>query len=125
MDIWEFAGKYVAPLALGGVGTLAANYLGWGIEKRRQKLAYRKDLVQQWRTELVPLLNDTVVTGGTVAKYPFMKHAAYASLRPHLKPELVKQLEGKTIHIVVGSDAFPRRNILDEIGRIEREWNLV
>ena len=49
----------------------------------------------------------------------------YASLRPHLRPEVVKQLEGQTIHMVLGGPAFPRTLIIEEIACIEKKWNLV
>ena len=54
-----------------------------------------------------------------------MDHESYASLRPHLKPELVRKLEGSTIQVVLGGPPFPRNEIMEEIARIEREWQLI
>ena len=72
--------------------------------------------------------------GKGTRKYPFMRTPEYASLRPHLSPELVARLEDSASHIdvrqkdgqitaVVGD--FPRKQIIEEIAKIERAWNLV
>ena len=36
-------------LAGGAIGSLFAPWANWGIEKRKQKLAYRRELVAKWR----------------------------------------------------------------------------
>jgi len=119
--------RYVIPPLLGGAGGIITICGQWGIEKRRQKLQARHDLVSAWRKTLVPLLNaqpETTVADGTY-RYAFMYDENYASLRPHLRPEVVKQLEGQTIHMVLGGPAFPRTLIFEEIACIEKKWNLV
>ena len=119
--------RYVIPPLLGGAGGIITIYGQWGIEKRRQKLQAQRDLVSTWRKALVPLLNaqpETTVADGSY-KYAFMYDENYASLRPHLRPEVVKRLEGQTIQVVLGGPAFPRTLIIEEIARIEKKWNLV
>jgi hypothetical protein len=119
--------QYVAPTLLGGIGGLLTPFGQWGIEQRRQRLQARRDLVSTWRKTLIPLLNaEPQAEVGTAGyRYAFMQNENYASLRPHLRPEVVKQLEGQTVHVVVGDIPFPRTLIVEEIGRIERQWNLV
>ena len=34
------------------VGAIIGPYVNWGIEKKKQKLAYRRDLVAKWRAML-------------------------------------------------------------------------
>ena len=119
--------RFVIPPLLGGAGGLITIYAQWGIEQQRQKLQARRDLISGWRKALIPLLNanpETTVAGGSY-KYAFMYDEGYASLRPHLRPEVVRQLEGQTIQIVLDGPAFPRTLIIEEIGRIEKEWRLV
>ena len=47
--------RFVLPPILGGAGGLIGVYANWGIEKRRQRLARRRELVTGWRMNLVPL----------------------------------------------------------------------
>ena len=119
--------RYVIPPLLGGAGGIITIYGQWGIEKRRQKLQARREIVSEWRKTLIPLLiaKPETSVGGSASKHTFMDHESYASLRPHLKPELVRKLESSTIHVVLGGPPFPRNEIIEEIARIEREWQLI
>ena len=60
----------------------------------------------------------------------------YASLRPHLSKEAIKKIEDPTLGLVLNRGGatpseshlayrFPLKIFIDEIARIEREWNLV
>jgi hypothetical protein len=48
--------RYVLPPVLGGGAGFFAVCANWGIEKRRQRLAQRKEHIASWRDELLPLL---------------------------------------------------------------------
>jgi len=125
---WPEIAKNLLFLVGGGVlGSIATAWNGWWIERHRQRIQARRDFVSSWRRDLVPLLHSEPSTnaGGERAKYAFMAHPSYATLRPHLTDELRKKLEGRTIHAVVGGPPFPRIAIMNEIERIEREWKLV
>ncbi|WP_028136326.1 hypothetical protein [Bradyrhizobium japonicum] len=119
--------RYVIPPLLGGAGGILTVYGQWGIEKRRQRLQARRDLVNAWRKDLIPLLTSYPATrgGGGENKYAFMDHESYSSLRPHLRPDLRTELENTVVHVNVGGPAFPRQAIMDEIARIERKWRLL
>jgi hypothetical protein len=119
--------RYVIPPLLGGAGGLLTIYGQWGIEKRRQKLQARRDLVIEWRRNLIPLLTREPQTnaGKGTGKYAFMDHESYASLRPHLTEDLRIKLENKVIHVTLGGPPFPLTEIMEEIARIERRWNLI
>jgi hypothetical protein len=119
--------RYVIPPILGGAGGLITTYAQWGIEKRRQKLQIRRDLVAQWRRDLIPALTSQPETSSSSSgsKYGFMDLEAYASIRPLLKAEIRKKLEDPVIYINMGGLPFPRVAIMEEIARIEREWRLI
>jgi hypothetical protein len=52
-----------------------------------------------------------------------MASPAFASLEPHLSPELLKKMRDERT-VRVGGD-FPRRDLITEIGRLEKRWGLV
>jgi hypothetical protein len=119
--------RYVIPPILGGAGGLITIYAQWGIEKRRQKLQARRDLIAKWRLELIPALTSTSGTSSAASgsKYAFMDLEAYSSLHPHLSAALRNKLEDGVIRINMGGLPFPRVAIMDEIARIEKEWQLI
>jgi hypothetical protein len=61
--------------------------------------------------------------------------SSYASLRPHLSMEAIKKIEDPTLGLVLNRGGapseshlafrFPLKIFIDEIARIEREWNLI
>lgn len=124
------------PVLVGGVGIggIASLWIKWGIEKQRMRIERRQKLVDAWRTVLLPKMEDAQALEKGTRKYPFMRTPEYASLRSHLPPKLVAMIEDSAIHInmrqndghitdVIGD--FPRKQILEEIARIERKWKLV
>jgi hypothetical protein len=119
---WDIIGRYVLPSAL-GIGTgLFSPWAGWGIEKRRQRLQRRRELVTNWRMNLIPLIKRNPDFEALLPK--LMGSPYYASLRPHIEPELLRRIEGKSRVVVVDED-FPYEIFVGEIGRIERKWKLV
>jgi hypothetical protein len=114
--------QYVLPSLLGGTGLLAIWY-NWRIEKERQRLTRRRELVDSWRSELLHDWNrwDHLTDLGQLTA-AITNTAAYASLRPHLSQEFRSRLEGRQRMLGGG---YPRTHLIEEIGRIEREWNLV
>ena len=124
--------RYVVPVV--GIGGIILLLVKWEIAKKRMRIERRQKLVDAWRTVLLPKMEDAQALEKGTRKYPFMRTPEYASLRPHLPPKLVAMIEDSTIHInvrqkdghitdVVGD--FPRKQIIEEIARIERAWKLV
>jgi hypothetical protein len=109
--------RYVLPAILGSASI--AGLVKWWLDRR----AARRDLIADWRENLVPLLDKPISLGEPKAKYPFMHHKSYASLRQHLKPDLVERLEAQQV-LVASDGSFPSTVIIEEIGRIERKWGL-
>lgn len=101
------------------VGSLIAPLVNWGIEKRRNRIAYRRELIKQWRADIQT----------NYESFPqFSSSASYAAIRPHLTKEAVSKLEKPVFHsrAQLGRAGDPMRHLLlDEISRIEREWKLV
>lgn len=137
-SLWNAIIQYGLAALVGGLSGLAASYFNCGIEKRRQVLQRRRELVTGWRLELVPLIAQpgalpTVWAGDrqrAVMSSPF-----YASLRPHLTAEAIKQIEDPMIKLFVSPTGktpshdwahhYPLKIFVEEIARIEREWKLV
>jgi hypothetical protein len=122
MDWVDVITRFIVPPILGGAGGLIAIYANWGIEKSRQRLARRRELITGWRMELMPMLRDRS-RGWHELRPEVTASPYYASLRPHLSKEALKRLENERL-VVAGGD-FPVQDFTNEIGRIEREWKLV
>jgi hypothetical protein len=127
--------RYVVPPILGGAGGLITIWSNWGIEKRKQRLQRRRELVTGWRMNLLPLIDgaDVLWTGDRKSKG--MASPYYASLRPHLSKDAILKIEQSTIRIAVHMDRskpgndwphnFPLNLLVEEIARIEKKWKLV
>jgi hypothetical protein len=118
---WDFVGKYILPAVIGAGTGLFSPWANWGIEKRRQKLAYRRQLVADWRSKLIPLVGPGADWAGT--RNDLLNAPEFASLKPHLKREIATALQARRVRIL-GND-FPLSEITSEIARIERKWGLV
>ena len=125
LDWVDIVTRFVLPPILGGAGGLIGVYANWGIEQRRQRLARRRELVTGWRMNLVPLISrlspelDQDQVRSALFASPFN-----GSLRPHLGVDLKRRIEVENRTIGRGEN-FPLGPILHEMGRIEREWQLV
>ena len=136
---WDIVLQYVLPSALGVVAGLFSPWANWGIEKRKQRLQRRRELIAGWRLELIPMVASSqdspeIWAGPKQAKV--LSSPLYASLRPHLSKEAIKKIEDPTMGLVLNRGGappseshlayrFPLKIFIDEIARIEREWNLV
>src|SRR5437867_3971825 len=84
-SIWEIA-KLVVSGALGGT---AAAWSNWGSEKRRSKLAYRRELVKSWREMVLDVTRtyENLHTPDVSFTDLIERREAYFSLKPHLPTE--------------------------------------
>jgi hypothetical protein len=83
------------------------------------KIEYRRDRVRRWReaVETFDFRNESF--GGTVW---------YSELRPHLQEGIVKKIEAPRTDIVPApkrGESAEKHTLLDEIARIERDWDLI
>jgi hypothetical protein len=115
---WTDIIKVLGGAFIGGVITLVVK---WDIEKRTQRLKARRELVNAWRLELLPLIPSTGWIGGGDEGQRMLQSPHYHSLRPYLSKDIIKRLEGERLFI--GWNV--RRDISEEIARLERDWKLV
>ena len=134
---WDIVLQYVLPSALGVLAGLFSPWANWGIEKRKQRLQRRRELITWWRLELIPMVASSqespeIWAGPKQTKVMFSPF--YASLRPHLSREAIKKIEDPAMGLALNRGEtpgglwayrFPLKIFVDEIARIEREWKLV
>ena len=101
---WDIVLQYVLPSALGVVAGLFSPWANWGIEKRKQRLQRRRELITGWRLELIPMVASSqdspeIWAGPKQAKV--LSSPFYASLRPHLSQGAVKKIEDPTMGLVL------------------------
>ena len=137
---WNTVLQYVLPFALGVAVGIAGPWAYWGFQKRKLRRQRRGELVTGWRLELIPMVASSsqdlpeIWAGPKQAKV--LSSPIYASLRPHLSKEAVKKIEDPTMGLVLNRGGappseshvayrFPLKIFIDEIARIEREWDLV
>ena len=106
-------------LVSGGIGSLIAPWVDWGVEKKRILLTARRDFLKECREQVHKALS----------REAFRDSHIYARLRPLLSPKTLKMIETETITIQTGGRGGGVNNyapaILDDIARIEREWGLL
>ena len=122
---------YVIPPALGLCGGLISTFLGpwvyWWVEARKGRQENRKQLLVDLRTRL---------SSPPPSKASFRKLPHYFQIKPYLSPSTVKTIEGQydkngqeIIQVVLGgpdSGANPYvHELLTDLSRIEREWDLI
>lgn len=130
--------RFLLPPLLGGAGGLLGVWLNWGIEKKRHRLQHRRELVNSWRLNLLPMIgqvqNPPTIWAGDRQRAA-MASPHYASLRPHLSPAAIKEIEDPMVKLLINTGKggaaddwsyhYPLKTFLKEIERIERKWKLV
>lgn len=106
-------------LVAGMIGSLIAPWVNWGIEKRKLKLAARR--------EFIALARKTVQA--TESKNEFREHAIYSQLRPFLVERTRELIESDTITIQTGGRGGGVNNykpqIFDDLHTLEKKWDLL
>ena len=139
MDLWPYAKEVGSLLGAGVIGGLLTARYQWGIEKQKQILLRRRELVSGWRLTLIPMIGqaqDNPVVWAGQRQRAVMASPYYASLRRHLSDSALAQIEDPTLKLFVNLDKtkmptydwqhhFPLKIFIDEIDRIEKKWNLV
>jgi hypothetical protein len=135
IDVEPFAKAIGGPLVGFIFGSLLTSYVQWGFEKKKRILQRRRELVTGWRMNLLPLAEGREVLWLGDRKTRLLSSPYYASLRPHLTAEAIKELEHDHLKLMVCIDKskpvndwayhFPVNLLVQEIGRIEKRWKLV
>jgi hypothetical protein len=125
-------------VASGAVGGVAAAWSNWGLEKRRSKLAYRRQLVVSWRKMVLDVTRtyENRQTEDISFTELVERREAYFSLKPHLLSKTLDALKAEknkeNVEVVIGARKAtvnpPDRLVgllTDDIARIEAKWDLV
>jgi hypothetical protein len=131
-------GEIAKLVASGAFGGTAVAWINWGIEKRRSKLAYRRELVKAWRKMVLDVTRTYESPHSEHVSFTELieRREAYCSLKPHLPTETLDALKAEknkeTIDVVVAgrkAKVNPADHLIglltDDIARIERHWDLV
>ncbi|SRR5258706_6263268 len=70
-------------------GALIGPYINWGIEKKRQKLAHQRELIEKSRLMLHELINNPPHDEARPSRV-FFEQVDFMALKPHLRPEKIK-----------------------------------
>lgn len=121
MDLATAALSVLTGTIGGVIGSLVAPFVHWGIEKRRDRRAAQRDLLDRARL---------FVGSGQFSAGGFQRSAEYSRLKAYLDPDLVRVIE----HPDEARDQMDdpsefydavRSSVLDELTRVEREWKLI
>ena len=114
----------VIGLVTGAIGSLIAPWVNWGVEKRRQKLAYRRELIAGWR-KMVQEVTRTPDQPQLSLAQVLERHEAFYSLKPHLSHKVIVEIYNGRTFLVGSTIGAALSYMLDEIGQIEKKWGLV
>jgi hypothetical protein len=114
----------VIGLLAGGLGSLAAPWVNWGIEKKKERLQHRRELITKWRE----LVHNFSLSPGLTVGSALINQRDYSSLQPHLPEPLRNFIYQHRYTSILENlenieDMIVRLN--NEIARIERGWGLI
>ena len=118
----------------GILGGFISPWVNWGIEKKRQKLFYRRELISKWRkmvkeaTRIIEENTKIDEKGKTISFTPaeiLERHEDFYSLKPHLSRNTISEIYRTRTFIVGSTIHTPLALIIDEISIIERKWGLI
>ena len=123
--IWSAIAGGATGIVTGSISSLLAPWAIWGIEKRRQKLAYRRELIAKWRRMLSQAASSEAKNQTDLMKFLERHHDFYS-----LKAEARHLFSAGRTSVVladrpVGTIPNLLDELIDEVGRIERKWELV
>ena len=102
------------------VGAIIGPYINWGIEQKKQKLAYRRELVTSWRKLCAAVLKDCEeVKGKGYYWRRIEKLHEFGSLRSQINGEIYDEIKMR------GDDHDCHLRIVEQIGIIEKRWKLL
>ena len=107
-------------LIAGTVGSLIAPWVNWGIEKRRLRLLNRKEMINKLKL---------LISEEQLDREKIVNSTEYHQLKEHLSTKSIKILESSefVIYLRMGADPIDheRKEILEDISKLEKKWRLV
>ena len=109
------------------IGAILAPFVNWHLEKKKQRLAYRKELVSQWRALFEEYAGaETVQWPDETVLEMLSKRADFLSFAGHTSKRKRYQLSESEEEHVQNCGIHPLIYIyLQEIVELEKEWKLV
>ena len=96
------------------------------IKEQNNNTEHRRNLIARWRKMVHEVANQYDETQQNLSTSTLLeRHEDYYSLRPHLPHETIRQIARTTTFIAGSTISTPLKFILDDIDRIEKEWNLI
>ena len=102
----------VTGLIAGTIGSLFAPWVQWAVEKKRRRFEARSKMLVEARAKV-----EAVDFGPG-----FLESGEYARLRPYLSDKSVEVIEWR--RPLEARDGDRKKLLLDEIAKLEREWEL-
>jgi len=116
--------KFLAAL-LGFIGGTTATVFGpwvhWGIEKRREQLAARRTRIKHWRMMVQKVWQEEWQDAGEI-EFLFLQELDFLSLKPLLSNG-TRKIFKSTDTAILPHEVF--ESMLADIGKLEKEWNLI
>lgn len=108
----------------GTIASIFAPWAHWGIEKRKQKLNYRRELVAKWRAMLEEGAKQELGRDDSKLVMFLEKHKDYYSLVSHIPTggDNYQLYRKDTASLTVPIFLL---YLADNISKIEREWDLI
>ena len=107
-------------LIAGGIGSLIAPWVKWGIEKRKMRFKKRERIINELKL---------MASGKDFDRIKFINSSNYILVRNHFLSKTIKEIERPLNHITVhmGDPAidFERKMVLEDIARIEKKWKII
>ena len=93
------------------------------LDRRTAELARKRALIEEWRKMLLQV-DEAAKSTGNVGRQ-LQTHAKFPSLEPHLTEAGRKVVYAANRTVIGGSAlAHPTRVLLEEVARIEKQWEL-
>jgi len=106
------------------VTSLLAPHINWGIEKKKEKFAYKRKLIADWRAMLAEAAQENV-GGDDVKLLAYLeKDKYYYSLTSHIPNDKDAYAKYRKRHATASTPVF-LRYLSDVIARLEKEWGLL
>jgi hypothetical protein len=112
----------VSAVVGGLIPGIVAPHVAWGIEKRKQKLVYRRELISKWRAMLQEIAQEKGDNAST--RLRLERHRDFYSFLPHLRSGDAALINEHIVNKFSPEISPLITHLVDEVERIEREWDL-
>ncbi len=82
-EVWAAVIGGVAGLATGALSSLIAPWANWGVERRREQLKHKRDLISSWRTGISTIDATGTDSGGFPKGYQVQGNRCAHTLYRH------------------------------------------